>query len=276
MLQQTQVATVLPYYEKWLQRFPNFAVLANASESDVLHAWQGLGYYARARNLHQTAKLVMDRHRGRIPRSIEQIRLLPGIGKYTVHALATFAFDQPVPIVEANTSRVLARLFDLRIPIGSTRGQNKLWTHAAALMPENNSSIYNSALVDLGALICLPRKPKCSICPVKKFCRAENPESLPIKRPRPKTKRLIEQHAFVIRRNKILLQSADRRWRGMWILPQLKLDGFKPSSSRRAFQKGRVARAISENRCRCALSFCNQAAKIALWKFPAGRFHLRN
>ena len=111
MLQQTQVATVMPYYKKWLQRFPNFAALAHASEAEVLHAWQGLGYYARARNLHATAKLVVDRHRGRFPRSIEQIVQLPGVGKYTAHAIATFAFDQSVPIVEANTSRVLSRLF---------------------------------------------------------------------------------------------------------------------------------------------------------------------
>src|SRR5207244_10355416 len=119
MLQQTQVGTVLPHYKDWLQRFPNFAALARASEAEVLHAWQGLGYYNRARNLHSTAKRVVDRQRGRFPQSIEQMQLLPGVGKYTAHALATFAFDQPVAIVEANTSRVLSRFFDLPIPIDS-------------------------------------------------------------------------------------------------------------------------------------------------------------
>src|SRR5207302_11270518 len=103
----------------WLRRFPDFAALARAAEREVLHAWQGLGYYARARNLHSTAKQVVDRHRGEFPKSIEQMQLLPGVGKYTAHAVATLAFDQPVPIVEANTSRVLARLFDLHIPIDS-------------------------------------------------------------------------------------------------------------------------------------------------------------
>src|SRR5437868_5335673 len=111
MLQQTQVATVSRYYKEWLSRFPTFAVLARASENDVLHAWQGLGYYARARNLHATARAVIDRHRGCFPRSIEQMQRLPGIGKYTAHAVAAFAFNQSVPIVEANTSRVLARIF---------------------------------------------------------------------------------------------------------------------------------------------------------------------
>jgi A/G-specific adenine glycosylase len=232
MLQQTQVGTVWPYYKKWLQRFPNFAALARASEAEVLHAWQGLGYYARARNLHSTAKRVVDRHRGRFPKSIEQMEQLPGLGQYTAHAVATFAFDQSVAIVEANTSRVLSRLFDLRIPIDSTAGRNALWSRAASLVPEKSAAHYNSALLDLGALICLPRKPRCGICPVKKFCRAKNPESLPIKRPRPETKQLVENHAFVVEHDKLLLEKSPARWRGMWILPPVKLDGLKPSSLR--------------------------------------------
>jgi A/G-specific adenine glycosylase len=223
MLQQTQVGTVLPYYRDWLRRFPDFASLAGASEREVLHAWQGLGYYSRARNLHTTAKIVVDRHRGQFPRSIEQMQLLPGIGKYTAHAVATFAFDQPVPIVEANTSRVLARLFNLRIPIDSTSGQSSLWGYASSLLPRKSSAAYNSALLDLGALVCLPRKPKCEICPVKQFCRATNPQSLPIKRPRPETKQLVEKHSFVVRNDKLLLTQSAHRWRGMWILPPLNL-----------------------------------------------------
>ncbi|HTL79845.1 MAG TPA: hypothetical protein VL136_10605, partial [Candidatus Babeliales bacterium] len=113
MLQQTQVATVIPYYHDWLRRFPDFRSLARASENEVLRAWQGLGYYSRARNLHTIAKMLGDRLGGNFPREIEQMRKLPGVGKYTAHAVASFAFDQPVPIVEANTARVLARLFNL-------------------------------------------------------------------------------------------------------------------------------------------------------------------
>jgi len=223
MLQQTQVGTVLPYYKNWRRRFPNFTALARASEAEVLHAWQGLGYYARARNLHSTAKQVVDRHGGRFPTSIEQMQLLPGVGKYTAHAVASFAFDQSVPIVEANTSRVLSRLFNLRIPIDSAPGQNSLWRYAASLVPRKSSAAYSSALLDLGALVCLPREPKCGICPVKKFCRAKSPQSLPIKRPRPETKQLIERHAFVASRDKLLLAQSANRWRGMWILPPLNL-----------------------------------------------------
>ncbi len=151
------------------------------------------------------------------------MQLLPGVGKYTAHAVATFAFDQPVPIVEANTSRVLARLFNLRIPIDSTAGRNALWNYAAGLSPKKTSAAYNSALLDLGALVCLPRKPKCGICPVKTFCRAKNPKSLPIKRPRPGTKQFVEKHSFVIRNDKLLLAQSANRWRGMWILPPLDL-----------------------------------------------------
>jgi A/G-specific adenine glycosylase len=223
MLQQTQVGTVLPYYRDWLRRFPDFAALARASEREVLHAWQGLGYYARTRNLYSTAKQVVDRHRGEFPKSIEQTQLLPGVGKYTAHAVATFAFDQAVPIVEANTSRVLARLFNLQIPIDSAAGRKSLWGYAASLVPGKSSAAYNSALLDLGALVCLPSKPKCGICPVKKFCHAKNPQSLPIKRPRPTTKQLVEKHSFVIRNDRLLLAQSANRWRGMWILPPLHL-----------------------------------------------------
>jgi A/G-specific adenine glycosylase len=219
MLQQTQVVTALPYYKDWLRRFPTFAALARAPNNDALYAWQGLGYYARARNLHATARLVTDRYRGRFPRAVGEMQTLPGIGKYTAHAIGTFAFDQAVPIVEANVSRVLSRVFDLQKPIDSTGGRNVLWDYAAALVPKASAGEYNSALLDLGALICLPRKPKCEICPVKNLCCAKDPELLPVKRPRPKTKRLIERHAFVVRRNRILLEFARHRWRGMWILP---------------------------------------------------------
>src|SRR5436853_5948966 len=177
MLQQTQVATVLPYYRKWLRRFPHFRSLARATESEVLRAWQGLGYYARARNLHATAKLIVDRHRERFPKSFDQMRNLPGVGKYTAHAVATFAFDHAVPIVETNTARVLARLSNLRLPIDSSRGRSTLWNAAAMLVPAKHAAIYNSALLELGALVCVPRNPKCGDCPVKGFCRARNPES---------------------------------------------------------------------------------------------------
>src|SRR6266436_4911038 len=221
MLQQTQVATVIPYYNEWLCRFPDFTSLARASENDVLHAWQGLGYYARARNLHAASKAVVDRHGGRFPRLVEKMQQLPGIGKYTAHAVASFAFDQSVPIVESNTARVLTRLFDFCESIDSHAGRATLWQHSANLLPKRNAGIFNSALIDLGALVCVTHEPKCGICPVKSFCRAKNPQTLPVRKSRSRTKRLIEEHAFVVRQGKVLLEQSAARWRGMWILPPL-------------------------------------------------------
>jgi A/G-specific adenine glycosylase len=226
MLQQTQVATVVPYYSKWLRRFPDFTSVAHASQNDVLHAWQGLGYYNRARNLHTAAKIVHGRHRGILPGDIAAIRRLPGVGRYIANAVATFAFDQPVPIVEANSSRVLARLFDMRAPIDSAIGREKLWEYAAQLVPKRNAARFNSALIDLGALVCLANMPKCGTCPVKKFCRTKNPEALPIKKSKPRTKRLIERHVFVVSNGRVLLEQSSARWHGMWILPPLETEVF--------------------------------------------------
>ena len=240
MLQQTQVATVIPYYHKWLRTFPDFASLARASENEVLRAWQGLGYYARARNLHATAKAVMDRHGGNFPRGVEQMRQLSGIGKYTAHAVASFAFNQSVPIVEANTGRVLARLFNLRKSIDSDPGRRMLWQNAANLLPKSDAATFNSALLDLGALVCVARKPKCGVCPVKTFCRAKNPAALPVRKSRPETKQLIEKHALIVRRGRILLEQSRRRWRGMWILPPLEPDCLKQPR----FQRGPVYESV--------------------------------
>ena len=230
MLQQTQVVTVIPYYDKWLRRFPDFASVSCASQNDVLHAWQGLGYYNRARNFHATTKIVQNRYRGVFPGDIAAIRKLPGVGRYIANAVATFAFNQAVPIVEANSSRVLARLLDMRAPIDSAIGRERLWAYAAQLVSKRNAARLNSALIDLGALVCLPGNPKCSVCPVKKFCRAKNPGALPIKKSKPRTKRLIERHAFVVSNGRILLEQSSARWHVMWILPPLKLNGLKPSS----------------------------------------------
>ena len=233
MLQQTQVTTVIPYYHDWLRRFPDFGSLARASENEVLSAWEGLGYYARARNLHATAKTVMARHGGKFPQGIKQMQQLSGIGKYTAHAMASFAFNQSVPIVEANTGRVLARLFNLHESIDSDFGWRALWQHAASVLPTSDAATFNSALLDLGALICVVRKPKCDVCPVEAFCTARNPAALPVRNSRPQTKRLIERHALIVRRGRILLEQSRHRWRGMWILPPLVNRCLKPARFRR-------------------------------------------
>lgn len=222
MLQQTQVATVIPYFERWMRRFPSFVALAAADERDVLSLWQGLGYYARARNLHRAARHVVEHFGGELPDDDEAIASLPGVGRYTAGAIAAFAFDRPVATVDGNIARVLARLLDLRLPIDSREGQDALWQAAAALLPGRTGRLHTSALMELGALVCSARTPQCLICPVRDFCRASDPAALPIKRPRAATIDLDEPCAWVRRKNALLLeQQTGSRWSGLWKLPRL-------------------------------------------------------
>ena len=221
MLQQTQVATVLPHYERWLNRFPNFRALARASEAEVLHAWQGLGYYARARNLHAAAREVLKNFGGRLPADRALLRQLPGVGCYTAGAIASFAFDLPEATVDANIARVLARLTNSRMAIDTPAGREHLWSAAAELLPGNDARAFNSALMELGALVCLPRQPRCGECPVRPYCAAEDPGALPVKKPRPRSIELTERHGFIRDRDRVLMEQSHARWRGMWILPTL-------------------------------------------------------
>lgn len=221
MLQQTQVATVIEYFGRWMQRFPDFESLAAADEQDVLHAWQGLGYYSRARNLQRAARAVVERHSGELPRNPDAIRALPGVGPYTAGALATFAFDLPEPAIDGNVTRVLARLFDFRESVDSLAGTRKFQEWAKALQPRLAAGQFNAALMELGALVCVARRPRCEICPVKSFCSTRDPASLPLKRPRPQTLRITDRRALILSRGRVLLeQEVSRRWRGLWVLPR--------------------------------------------------------
>jgi A/G-specific adenine glycosylase len=180
MLQQTRVDTARPYFERWLRRFPTLNHLADASVNDVLRAWQGLGYYARARNLHRAARMVRERHGGQLPADVDQLRSLPGVGEYTAGAVASIAFGAAVPAVDGNVRRVLARLHDLEAP---TAGE--LRALAARLIPEDRPGDLNQALMELGATVCLPRSPRCEACPVATWCRARE-AGVQEARPRPK------------------------------------------------------------------------------------------
>jgi A/G-specific adenine glycosylase len=221
MLQQTQAATVVPYYNRWLRRFPTVRSLAATTESDVLHAWQGLGYYARARNLHRCARMIVEKFGGKFPNDPSKLKSLPGIGLYTANAIAVFAFDQSLPIVEANTARVLSRLFNTRAPIDSTSGRRKLWDASAKLVPRKGARHFQNAMMDLGALICTAHNPRCQICPAKKFCRARDPASLPRKRRRAAIVPLTESHGLFTKAGAVLLEQCGQRWRGMWMLPKI-------------------------------------------------------
>ena len=222
MLQQTQVATVIDYFNRWMARFPDIATLAAAAEADVLHAWQGLGYYSRARNLHRAAQKIVSDFGGVFPREPEGIRSLPGVGRYTAGAVGTFAFDRPTPPVDGNIARVIARLLDYREPVDSTAGLEHIWRVATAWQPESGAGVYNEAMMELGALICSPRQPACLTCPVEPFCTAREPETLPVKKPRRKTVSLAEDCGWIVRDGAVLLeQQTGSRWRGLWRLPVL-------------------------------------------------------
>jgi A/G-specific adenine glycosylase len=225
MLQQTQVATVLGkgYFERWLQAFPTPAALAAAPEEQVLRLWEGLGYYNRARNLQKTAKIIVAEYGGVFPQDWATLRALPGLGDYTAGAVATFAYDQQVPIVDANIARVLARLYNFRSPIDEDAGKKQLWTWAGSLVPQRSPGQYNAALMELGQQICVNRQPACHACPVAGYCQGKNqaPGELPVKRSPRETVFLTEHTAWCVQGDRVLLaQESGKRRTGLWKLPE--------------------------------------------------------
>jgi A/G-specific adenine glycosylase len=185
MLQQTRVETVIPYFERWMARFPTLEALASASQGEVLAAWEGLGYYSRARNLLRAAQIVQEDHAGQLPPDVKLLRQLPGIGPYTAGAIASIAFKLDEPTLDGNIHRVLARIYNLRTPASTTEGQKRLWQMASANLVPGRAGEYNQALMDLGATICTPRKPSCHTCPLNDICQAFSlgvQDQLPVKR----------------------------------------------------------------------------------------------
>jgi A/G-specific adenine glycosylase len=229
MLQQTRVQSVVAYYERWIQRFPTVERLASANGEDVLRAWEGLGYYSRARNLQRAAQQVVAEHGGHLPRSIAELRALPGIGPYSAGAIASIAYDADEPVVDGNVIRVLTRLFGLP---GNPRREplaGQLWRLARQLLPPGKAADFNQALMDLGATVCTPRGARCAECPVARHCRAlagDRVEAFPEAPPRPALSEERRAAALVTRRGQLLVLRAApdaQRWAGMWQFPDLKL-----------------------------------------------------
>ena len=234
MLQQTQVATVLGrgYYHRWLEQFPDVKALAMADEEAVLRAWEGLGYYSRARNLQKAAREVVENYGGEFPRSLDQIEALPGVGRYTAGAVASFAFNAPVAAVDSNIARVLARLFDFRECIDTAAGRKQVLQWADRLVPNAGGRIWNSALMELGQQVCKAKSTACDHCPVAAWCQASEPLSLPVKKTR-ETVTVVNEHVLLAcRSGKILLeQEVGRRRKGLWKLPSRTVEeipGFSP------------------------------------------------
>ena len=226
MLQQTQVSTVIPYFEKFMRSFPSVASLAQASSDAVMQHWAGLGYYARARNMHAAAQRIVAEHHGELPADVDALMALPGIGRSTAGAIASLAFNIPAPLLDGNAKRVYARHFGVAGWPGESRIEKRLWAFAEQHTPKDRAADYAQAIMDLGAMLCTRKKPDCANCPVNTSCRAraENAvECYPYPRPgkvRPlrKTRMLI-----LLRDNQVLLEKRPPSgiWGGLWSLPEL-------------------------------------------------------
>ncbi len=219
MLQQTQVSTVIPYYERFMKRFPDVYALARAHEDQVLHLWTGLGYYARARNLHRAAKIIVKEFSGKFPDTLESIQLLPGIGRSTAGAILSISFQKPAPVLDGNVKRVLSRFL-------AVNNLDRLWTHAESFVPQKNPHHYAQAMMDLGAMICTRTKPKCELCPLEKQCEASLTDRIPEFPAKKSSKTLpVKQTVLLVLKNKfgeVLLEKRPAKgiWGGLWSLPE--------------------------------------------------------
>ncbi len=228
MLQQTQIATVLGrgFYTRFLETFPNVESLAAAADEPLLKAWEGLGYYRRARMLRDTARAVIADHGGKFPRGMTELLALPGVGRYTAGAVRAFAFDEASAVVDGNVARVLSRLMDFRGTVDDSAGLKRMWEWAEILADPLRPRIFNSALMELGQTICRPGLPDCLSCPVAGFCKTREPELLPLKRAKA-TVTLVNEHALWLRDadGRVLLhREAGKRREGLWRLPVRELE----------------------------------------------------
>jgi A/G-specific adenine glycosylase len=220
MLQQTTVAAVIPKFNAWMTRFPDILALAAAPEADVMKQWEGLGYYSRARNLHSAAKAIVTRHGGSIPKDPSTLRALPGIGSYTASAIAAFAFDSCVPVLDANIIRLTARLANFQHPVNTAKGRTAIEQIATTLLPATGGRDHTSALMDLGSTICYAGVPDCPACPLSRFCKATSPAAIPIKPARKKPTEVVEKRSIACTPAGVhLMQSPGPRWKGLWVLP---------------------------------------------------------
>ena len=225
MLQQTQVATVIPYYLRFVASFPDVVTLANASEDEVLAHWSGLGYYARGRNLHRAARMIVDIHGGQFPQQYEQILALPGIGRSTAAAISAQAFHERRAILDGNVKRVLARYCGISGQTSKRAVEEELWQQAELLLPDLDIATYTQALMDMGAMLCTRSRPKCAVCPVQGDCIAMQTGRVNVL-PTPKQKKLVPERSatflLAMSDGKILLEKRKSSgiWGGLWCLPQ--------------------------------------------------------
>lgn len=253
MLQQTQVATVVPYFTRFLQRFPTIKSLAEAPEQEVLRLWQGLGYYSRARNLRATAQVITHEMGGKLPTDCQDLLKLPGIGRYTAGAIASIAFGRRAAILDGNVTRVLCRVDLIRGDPRERRTVQKLWRRAEEILPRTRIGDFNSALMELGATVCTPRNPQCLICPVRGHCKsaaAGLQDKIPAPR-RAKTTPLVRRLTYcIVRDGRLLIEQRPPkgRWAGMWQFVTVDPTTPPPELAQRAERLGTVSHSLTHRR----------------------------
>jgi len=253
MLQQTRVDTVIPYYRRFLRRFPTVRKLASSPLDDVLTLWAGLGYYSRARNLHRAAQIMVDQHKGQLPDSVEALRTLPGVGRYTAGAVASIAFGLRAPILDGNVARVFARLFAIREDVMTTSVRNRLWCLAEEMLPRLRCGDFNQAVMDLGAMICTPRAPACPRCPLRSLCTAHGlglADELPRRTRNVSVTELHIASLIVRSRDRVLIRKrpSEGLWGGLWEPPGVEGSKTISPSLVRSLLGAALARKIGEVR----------------------------
>ena len=233
MLQQTRVDVVRGYYRRWIRAFPTIPSLARVPYGRVLKLWEGLGYYSRARNFHLAAKLIVRDHRGKLPRAVDALMKLPGVGRYTAGAIASIAFGRRVPLVDGNVMRVFARVFGIRADVTKPSTRESCWVLAAEILPSRDPGTFNQALMELGALICTPSNPRCAVCPLRRVCLARangQQDDLPNRGRKHQPQPVTHDAAWIRRNGRILLRRrpAHGLLAGMWELPPLETARHRP------------------------------------------------
>jgi A/G-specific adenine glycosylase len=250
MLQQTRVQTVIPYYERFLERFPDVSALADADEDDVLREWAGLGYYSRARNLHLAAQEVVARFGGKLPSTATELLTLPGFGRYTSGAVASIAFGEPAPLVDGNVARVLSRIFEVEGAPGDRVREARLWALATELIPGERPGDFNQALMEHGATVCRPENPLCLLCPVREEClayRHGRVDELPPAKVRAAPKRMTLAVAVWAHEGRLLLARRAEKglFGGLWELPAAEVEDDTPDTESAARLAGALGTSVS-------------------------------
>ena len=277
MLQQTQVATAKPYYERFVAKFPSVRALARAPLDRVLAAWSGLGYYRRARHLHEAAGIVVREHAGRVPSEPRAFGALPGVGRYTVGAVLSIGFGAALPVLDGNVARVLSRLSARAWSIRRPADAKALWAMADVLLDPDAPGDWNQALMELGATVCTPRAPRCGACPVARFCRARaagRPEDFPPAAPRPAGVRLRRAVARVERGGRVLMvRRAGALLDGLWEPPGVEVTDREPV--RRALARVLaglgVRGALHETAVRIRHTITHRTIEVDVWRCEPGR-----